>query len=85
MIEAGCRTYLICDQCGLLKIKHEEGAFSDPEVIKEAEIHARLKGNPHSHRVTIRETRERVDLEAIGDEVIFPIFYNDPPPLSDNG
>jgi len=83
MVEADCRTYVICDQCGLLGINHEEGAFSDPEVIKEAEKHAGLEGNPH--RITIRETWGEVDLKVIGDEFVSPVFYNDSPPISDNG
>jgi len=83
MVEAGCRTYVICNQCGLLLIEHEEGAFSDPKVIKEAEKHVGLEGN--LHEITIRETWGKVDLEVIGDRFVSPVFYNDSPPISDNG
>ena len=85
MVEASCRTYVFCDECGLLEIRHEKRAFSDLEVIRKAEEHARSEKNPHPHRVTIRETWGRVDLEAIGDEVVLPIFYDDSPSISDNG
>jgi len=85
MVEAGCRTYLFCDQCGLLGVNHKKGAFSDPGVIEEVERHARLEENPHPHRVTLRETRGKVDLEVIGDEFVWPIFCNDPPSIPDNG